>query len=128
MDPILLEPLLDRLPSYGHVNSNMSDTPSKQDTPAAAANSTESDAELTPDAETAQLTPVKLKPSKPSVVAKNPSAKKPKPVPTAAKSGITFDDDSANVVSKPMLLLDGLAAVVAITFAVLIFLDAKPFL
>ncbi len=75
-----------------------------------------------------KVTPVKLTPAKPAAATNNAAAKKPRPVSTASKSAITFDDDSAAAVSTPMLLVDGLAAVVAIAFAVMILLDAKPFL
>lgn len=81
---------------------------------------------------------------KPAATAPKPAPKAPKPAPTASTSkpestskpnpfaggsSITFDDDSkANKVSKPMLVVDGLAAAVAIAFTVLILQDVLPFL
>lgn len=53
----------------------------------------------------------------------------PKANPFTDTSTITFDDDAkSKQVSTPMLVIDAVAALVAVTFAVLVLRDVMPFL
>ncbi|PXA04266.1 hypothetical protein DDZ13_06935 [Coraliomargarita sinensis] len=111
----------------------MSDTPDPNKPQSES--SQDSAPESTPQ-EPQAASPVKA-PSKP---VKPPSKPTPKPIsitPTEKKeapaskpdTSITFDEGPADdTPSTAMLVVDGLAAVIAITFTVLIVRDAMPFL
>lgn len=130
----------------------MSDTPDKKDTAPSESSETPEKASpwfVTPmgdkqekkdnkDAasERPEKTPEEEKPAaaptpKPVTVAPTPKAAAPAPSTANpfTDTAITFDDEKKKEsVSMPMLVIDGLAAAVAIAFTVLILRDVMPFL
>lgn len=73
--------------------------------------------------------PVMPKPAAATPPSFKPKAPSPKANPSADSSSITFDDEeNTKEVSTPMLVIDAVAALVAVTFAILVLRDVMPFL
>lgn len=106
----------------------MSDTPEKPDFGPPPTNAVPPPP-IKPKAEVklAPAGPAENAPSKPvSITPAATEAKKPIPTPAPSKKvAVTSEDEG---VSKVGIAIDVIAAVIAITFTVLIFLDVKPFL
>lgn len=108
------------LPSFEELASQPSTKPAAAARPAATAK---------PAATVSQVTPAPTQ--QPVSAAPKPVAAKPSPTKPSPKvdPSIRFDDDSANTeVSLPSLIIDGVAAAVAVIFTILIFKDSLPFL
>ena len=105
----------------------MSDTPEKP-TPSFD-EMAESKPAPTPAAEQPASPPPPAKPApKPVVIAKDPEPVKP--AAPVADPSITFDDseDGSDGISIPALVVDAVAAAIAIAFTVLLLQDVLPFI